>query len=159
VATPTLPNFEDFGPVERESLSKVRRLTAQQMSLAWTTIPHVTQHDEADITDLETFRKSRDGHGPKLTVTAFALKAAAIALKQFPNFNASLDLANNQLVLKHYYHLGVAVDTERGLVVPVLRDVDKKSIEALAAELTETADKARKMAEKLRARAARPARA
>ncbi|MBI1916067.1 MAG: 2-oxo acid dehydrogenase subunit E2 [Planctomycetes bacterium] len=143
-AAPTLPRFEDFGPLERESLSKVRRLTAQQVSLAWTTIPHVTQHDEADITDLETFRKSRDGKGPKLTVTAFALKAAAIALKQFPHFNASLDLANNQLVLKGYYHIGVAVDTERGLVVPVVRDVDKKSIEALATELTETADKARK---------------
>jgi pyruvate dehydrogenase E2 component (dihydrolipoamide acetyltransferase) len=141
---PPLPNFEEFGPVQRESLSKVRRLTAQQMSLAWTTIPHVTQHDKADITDLDAFRKSRDGRGPKLTVTAFALKAAALALKQYPNFNASLDLANNQLVLKHYYHLGVAVDTERGLVVPVLRDVDKKSIEALAAELIETAEKARK---------------
>src|SRR5262249_28399297 len=98
----------------------------------------------ADITDLEAFRKSRDGRGPKLTVTAFALKAAAIALKQFPNFNASLDLANNQLVLKRYYHIGVAVDTERGLVVPVIRGVEKKSIEALAAELTETADQARK---------------
>jgi pyruvate dehydrogenase E2 component (dihydrolipoamide acetyltransferase) len=141
---PALPRFEDFGPVERESLSKVRRLTAQQMSLAWTTIPHVTQHDEADITDLETFRKSREGRGPKLTVTAFALKAAAVALKQFPAFNASLDLANNQLVLKRYYHIGVAVDTERGLVVPVIRDVDNKSIEALAVELAETAEKARK---------------
>src|SRR6266540_3561563 len=101
---PALPRFEDFGPVERESLSKVRRLTAQQVSLAWTTIPHVTQHDEADITDLEAFRKSREGRGPKLTVTAFALKAVAVALKQFPAFNASLDLANNQLVLKRYYH-------------------------------------------------------
>ena len=144
VATaPPLPRFEDFGPVQREPLSKVRRLTAQQMSLAWSLIPHVTQHDEADITELEAFRKSREGRGPKLTVTAFALKAVAAALKQFPNFNASLDTAGNQLVLKRYYHVGVAVDTERGLLVPVLRDVDRKSIEALAAELNETAEKAR----------------
>src|SRR5262249_37301467 len=98
---------------------------------------------EADITDLEAFRKSREGKGPKLTVTAFALKAAAAALKQFPNFNASLDLASDQLVLKRYYHIGVAGDTERGLLGPVLRDVDKKSVEALAAELAETAERAR----------------
>jgi pyruvate dehydrogenase E2 component (dihydrolipoamide acetyltransferase) len=142
-AAPPLPRFEDFGAVEREPLSKVRRLTAQQTSLAWSLIPHVTQHDEADITELEAFRKSREGKGPKLTVTAFALKAVATALKQFPTFNASLDLAGNQLVLKRYYHLGVAVDTERGLLVPVIRDVDKKSVEQLAAELAETAEKAR----------------
>jgi pyruvate dehydrogenase E2 component (dihydrolipoamide acetyltransferase) len=142
-AAPPLPRFEDFGPVERQPLSKVRRLTAQQMSLAWSLIPHVTQHDDADITELEAFRKSREGRGPKLTVTAFALKAVAAALKQFPNFNASLDTAGNQLVLKRYYHIGVAVDTERGLLVPVIRDVDKKSIETLAAELNETAEKAR----------------
>ena len=142
-AAPSLPRFEDFGPVQREPLSKVRRLTAQQMSLAWNLIPHVTQNDDADITELEAFRKSREGRGPKLTVTAFALKAVAAALKQFPTFNASLDTAGNQLVLKRYYHIGVAVDTERGLLVPVIRDVDKKSIEALAAELNETAEKAR----------------
>src|SRR5262245_6595908 len=127
VAAPALPKFESFGPIEREQLTAIRKLTAQQMSLAWSLIPHVTQHDECDITDLESFRKSRDGKGPKLTVTAFALKACAIALKQFPTFNASLDLANQQLVLKRYYHLGVAVDTPRGLLVPVIRDVDKKS--------------------------------
>jgi pyruvate dehydrogenase E2 component (dihydrolipoamide acetyltransferase) len=113
------------------------------MSLAWSVIPHVTQHDEADISDLEAFRKSREGKGPKLTVTAFALKACAIALRQFPSFNASLDLASNQLVLKHYYHLGVAVDTPNGLLVPVIRDVDRKTVEQLAAELAETAEKAR----------------
>jgi pyruvate dehydrogenase E2 component (dihydrolipoyllysine-residue acetyltransferase) len=140
---PALPRFEDFGPVEREPLSKIRQLTAQQMARAWSLIPHVTQHDEADITELEAFRKSREGKGPKLTVTAFVLKAVAAALRQFPTFNASLDLANNHLVLKQFYHIGVAVDTERGLLVPVIRDVDKKSIEALAAELTETADRAR----------------
>jgi pyruvate dehydrogenase E2 component (dihydrolipoamide acetyltransferase) len=143
VAAPALPNFEAFGPVQRQELNRVRKLTARQMSLAWAQIPHVTQHDLADITDLEAFRKSQDGKGPKLTVTAFALKACAAALKQFPNFNASLDLANNQLVLKRYYHLGVAVDTEGGLLVPVLRDVDKKSVNDLARELSETAEKAR----------------
>lgn len=143
VATPALPNFESFGAVERQQLSRVRKLTARQMSLAWNTIPHVTQHDLADVTELDAFRKSQDGKGPKLTVTAFALKACAIALKQFPTFNASLDLANNQLVLKRYYHIGVAVDTEGGLLVPVLRDVDKKSVNELAHELNETAEKAR----------------
>jgi pyruvate dehydrogenase E2 component (dihydrolipoamide acetyltransferase) len=142
-ATPPLPKFESFGAVERQQLSRVRKLTARQMSLAWTTIPHVTQHDLADVTELDAFRKSQDGKGPKLTVTAFALKACAAALKQFPTFNASLDLANNQLVLKRYYHIGVAVDTEAGLLVPVLRDVDKKSVNELAHELNETAEKAR----------------
>jgi pyruvate dehydrogenase E2 component (dihydrolipoamide acetyltransferase) len=121
----------------------VRRKTAEQMALAWSLIPHVTQHDLADITDLESFRKQQDGRGPKLTVTAFALKAAAIALKQAPQFNATLDLGNNQLILKQYYHIGIAVDTERGLLVPVLRDVDRKSVQQLAKEMAELADKAR----------------
>jgi pyruvate dehydrogenase E2 component (dihydrolipoamide acetyltransferase) len=142
-ATPSLPHFEDFGPVEREPLSKVRQLTARHMSLAWSLIPHVTQHDEADITDLDAFRKSREGKGPKLTVTAFGLKACAIALKQFPTFNASIDLTANQLVLKRYCHIGVAVDTERGLLVPVIRDVDRKSVEQLVEELTAMAEQAR----------------
>ncbi len=143
-AAPALPKFENFGPVVREELTRVRKLTAKQMSLAWSLIPHVTQHDLADITELEAFRKQQsDGKGPKLTVTAFVLKACAVALKQYPTFNASLDLANNQLVLKHYYHVGVAVDTEAGLLVPVLRDVDKKSVFELAQELTDTAGKAR----------------
>jgi pyruvate dehydrogenase E2 component (dihydrolipoamide acetyltransferase) len=140
---PPLPDFERWGPVERQPLDAVRRKTAQQMSLSWSLIPHVTQHDLADITDLDAFRKQQEGKGPKLTVTAFALKAAAIALKRFPQFNASLDLANGQLVLKQYYHLGVAVDTERGLLVPVLRDVDRKSVNTLAQELAETAERAR----------------
>src|SRR5262249_20404317 len=130
-------------PVERKPLEGVRRRTAEQMSLAWSLVPHVTQHDQADITDLEAFRKQQDGKGPKLTVTAFALKAAAIALRQFPQFNSSLDDAGGQLIIKRYYHLGVAVDTERGLLVPVLRDVDKKSIHTLAGELTDLAERAR----------------
>ena len=142
-AAPKLPDFAKFGPVEPQPLTRVRKLTAEQMSLAWSLIPHVTQHDLADITDLEAFRKAQTT-GPKLTVTAFALKAAAIALKEFPTFNASLDLASGQLILKRYYHIGVAVDTERGLLVPVIRDVDKKSVAELAQELTEVAELARK---------------
>src|SRR5262249_32650126 len=124
-------------------LTGIRKATARQMSLAWAQVPHVTQHDLADVTDLEAFRKSQDGKGPKLTVTAFALKACAIGLREFPNFNASLDAAKNQLVLKRYYPLGVAVDTEAGLLVPVIRDVDRKSVHDLAAELAEVAERAR----------------
>jgi pyruvate dehydrogenase E2 component (dihydrolipoamide acetyltransferase) len=140
---PPLPDFERWGPVERQPLDAVRRRTAEQMSLSWNLIPHVTQHDQADITDLEAFRKRQEGKGPKLTVTAFALKAAALALQQFPQFNASLDQANSQLVLKRYYHLGVAVDTERGLLVPVVRDVNQKSVLKLAQELIDLAERAR----------------
>jgi pyruvate dehydrogenase E2 component (dihydrolipoamide acetyltransferase) len=140
---PPLPDFEKFGAVERQPLTNVRRKTAEHMALAWGQIPHVTQHDEADITDLDAFRRQQKGPGPKLTMTVFALKASAIALQQFPQFNSSLDLVNGHLVLKRYYHLGVAVDTERGLLVPVLRDVEKKSINDLAQELLEVAEKAR----------------
>jgi pyruvate dehydrogenase E2 component (dihydrolipoamide acetyltransferase) len=142
-AAPPLPDFERWGPVERQALEPVRRRTAEQMSLAWALVPHVTQHDQADVTELEAFRKQQEGKGPKLTVTAFALKAAAIALRQFPQCNTSLDEAAGQLVFKRYYHLGVAVDTERGLLVPVLRDVDKKSIQTLAAEVADLAERAR----------------
>jgi pyruvate dehydrogenase E2 component (dihydrolipoamide acetyltransferase) len=143
-AAPPLPDFERWGPVERKALDSVRRKTAEQMALAWSLIPHVTQHDQADITELEAFRKQQqDARGPKLTVTAFALKAVAIALKEFPHFNASLDLASGQLVYKHYYHLGLAVDTERGLLVPVIRDVDRKSVFDLAREMGEMAEHAR----------------
>jgi len=140
---PTLPDFERWGPVEKKPFEAVRRRTAEHMSLAWNLIPHVTQHDLADVTDLDAFRRQQDGKGPKLTVTAFALKAAAIALREFPPFNSSLDLASGQLILKSYYHLGVAVDTERGLLVPVVRDVDRKSVTTLAQELADIAVKAR----------------
>ena len=117
-------------------------MTAQQTSLSWTLVPHVTQHDLADVTELETFRKQHPGEA-ELTVTAFALKAAAIALKEYPQVNSSLDQAAGQLVLKGYYHIGVAVDTERGLLVPVVRDVDSKSIFELAEELAGAAERAR----------------
>jgi pyruvate dehydrogenase E2 component (dihydrolipoamide acetyltransferase) len=139
---PPLPDFGKWGPVERKSIDQVRRKTAQQVSLAWSLIPHVTHNDLADITDLDVFRK-HESNSLKLTVTAFALKAVAIALKQFPQFNSTLDLANNQLILKQYYHIGLAVDTDRGLLVPVLRNVDKKSVQELAKEMAEIADQAR----------------
>jgi pyruvate dehydrogenase E2 component (dihydrolipoamide acetyltransferase) len=144
VEAPPLPDFEQWGPVEDAPLSAVRRVTADHMSLCWRLIPHVTQHDEADITDLEAFRQQQKQAGVKLTVTAFALKACAVALKAFPEFNSSLDTAGQRLILKRYYHIGVAVDTEHGLLVPVIRDVDRKSIEELAKELTEAAEAARK---------------
>ena len=143
-AAPALPNFEQWGPVEVQPLSAIRKATARQMSLAWSQVPHVTQHDSADVTDLEAFRKQQqDPKKPKLTVTAFALKAVAVALREFPTFNSSLDLAGNRLVLKRHYHIGVAVDTENGLLVPVIRDVDKKSVVELAEELTAVADRAK----------------
>jgi pyruvate dehydrogenase E2 component (dihydrolipoamide acetyltransferase) len=143
LAAPHLPNFAQWGPVEYVPFDSLRRKTAEQMVLSWTTVPHVTQHDSADVTDIEAFRKQQEGKGPKLTVTAFVLKACAIMLKQFPRFNASLDLAKGQLVMKNYCHLGVAVDTERGLLVPVLRDVDKKSVYEIGKEMAELAERAR----------------
>ncbi len=142
-AAPPLPRFEDWGAVEIQPLSPVRRATARQMALAWSLVPAVTQHDLADVTDLDAFRRQQEGKGPKLTVTAFVLKAAVHCLREFPQFNASLDLGNNRLVLKRYYHLGVAVDTENGLLVPVLRDVDKKGVRQLAEELNAVAQRAR----------------
>jgi pyruvate dehydrogenase E2 component (dihydrolipoamide acetyltransferase) len=144
IQPPPLPNFEEWGQVEAQPLGAVRKATARQMSLAWNLIPHVTQHDRADITELEAFRKQQsEGKGPKLTVTAFVLRASAVALREFPNFNASLDLAGGRLILKRYYHIGVAVDTDNGLLVPVLRDVDKKHVRELAEELNAIAQRAR----------------
>jgi pyruvate dehydrogenase E2 component (dihydrolipoamide acetyltransferase) len=140
---PALPDFAKWGAVERKPFDSIRKRTADAVTLAWTTIPAVTQHDLADVTDIEAFRKQQEGRGPKLTITAFVLKACAIVLKQFPNFNASLDIHAGQLVLKRYYHLGVAVDTEHGLVVPVLRDVDHKSVHDIGKEMTELAERAR----------------
>lgn len=144
IQPPPLPNFEEWGPIEAQPLGAVRRATSRQMSLAWSLIPHVTQHDLADITDLEAFRKQQaESKGPKLTVTAFVLRACAVALREFPTFNASIDLSSGRLILKRYYHLGVAVDTEGGLLVPVLRDVDSKHVRELAEELNAIAQRAR----------------
>ncbi|TAN36261.1 MAG: branched-chain alpha-keto acid dehydrogenase subunit E2 [Verrucomicrobia bacterium] len=142
-----LPDFAQWGAIAREPMSTVRRITAAHMAAAWLTIPHVTQHDRAEITELENLRKRfadrAEKLGTKLTMTAILLKVIAAALKVFPKFNASLDLAKQEIVFKKYIHLGVAVDTERGLLVPVIRDVDKKNIIQLAVELGQLAQKAR----------------
>jgi pyruvate dehydrogenase E2 component (dihydrolipoamide acetyltransferase) len=143
IAAPPLPNFEQWGPIEARPIETIRRKTAEQMVLAWTTVPHVTHQDLADVTDIDAFRKQQEGKGPKLTVTAFVLKACAIALGQFPTFNSSLDVAKGQLILKKYIHIGVAVDTERGLLVPVLQNVDKKSVHEIGKEMAELAERAR----------------
>lgn len=142
-----LPDFSKWGSVSREPMSNVRRKTAEHMALAWTTIPHVTQFDWANITDLEERRKKlaakAEKAGGKLTVTAILIKIAAAALKVFPKFNASIDMAKGEVVLKKYFNIGIAVDTERGLLVPVIRDTDRKNIVQIAAEMTQLADKAR----------------
>jgi pyruvate dehydrogenase E2 component (dihydrolipoamide acetyltransferase) len=142
-----LPDFTRWGEVEREPMSSVRRTTAEHMAQAWSTIPHVTQHAKADITALEDLRKHytvrTEAAGGKLTVTAIVLKVVATALKLFPQFNASLDMDRQEIVYKRFYHIGVAVDTDRGLLVPVIRDVDQKSLVQLSVELTEVAEKAR----------------
>ncbi len=146
-AQPDLPDFTKWGKVERVSIRGVRRKTAEHLWQAWTSVPHVTQNDKADITELEHLRarfapKAQEAGG-KMTVTAIALKVCASALKIFPQFNASIDLAKDEIVYKQYINIGVAVDTDRGLLVPVIRDVDKKNIVELAAELTQFSKKAR----------------
>ncbi|MGH7890249.1 MAG: 2-oxo acid dehydrogenase subunit E2, partial [Thermodesulfobacteriota bacterium] len=146
--TPTqLPDFSKWGEIERQPMSNVRRKTAEVMISAWTTIPHVTQHDKADITNLEKMRKDfgkkTEQTGGKLTVTAILLKVVASALKVFPQFNASVNMNGEEIIYKKYYHIGVAVDTDRGLYVPVIRDADKKNITELSAELVEISEKAR----------------
>jgi pyruvate dehydrogenase E2 component (dihydrolipoamide acetyltransferase) len=147
ISTKPLPDFTRWGEVERESLSRVRRVIAENTGYAWNTIPHVTQFDEADITELEDIRKgyNRSTKEPavKITVTAVLLKVIATALKRFPRFNASIDMSNDHIIYKKYYHIGVAVDTDRGLLVPVIRNVDGKSIRDLAVELESLAEKTR----------------
>lgn len=144
---PPLPDFSQWGAVERRPMSSIRRATARQMETAWGNVPHVTQFDKADITDLEQLRKrfgqKVESAGGKLTVTAILLKVVAGALREFPQFNASLDMEKEEVVFKNYIHIGVAVDTERGLLVPVVRNVDQKNILQLAVELGQIAEKAR----------------
>ena len=146
---PPLPeiDFSKYGPVERLPLTRIQKLSGPNLHRNWVSIPHITQFDEADITDLEAFRVSlkieAEKRGAKLSILPFALKAAAAALKAFPAFNASLDPQSEALILKQYCHIGVAVETPEGLVVPVLRDVDRKSLFELAAELAELSQKAR----------------
>ena len=142
-----LPDFSKWGEVERKPMSNIRRRTAEHLSYAWATVPHVTQHDRADITGLEQLRKrmakKAEAAGGSLTLTVIALKVVASALKVFPQFNTAVDMARNEIVYKKYEHVGVAVDTDRGLLVPVIRDVESKNIIQLSVELAQLADKAR----------------
>jgi len=146
-AQPQLPDFGKWGKVERVSMRGVRRKTAEHLAEAWNTIPHVTQHDRADITELEQLRArfapKAEEAGGKMTVTAIALKVCAAALKVFPQFNASIDIEKEEIVYKQYINIGVAADTDRGLLVPVIRDVEKKNIVELAVELSQLSKKAR----------------
>jgi pyruvate dehydrogenase E2 component (dihydrolipoamide acetyltransferase) len=140
-------DFAKFGPVELKARSRIQKLSAANLHRNWVMIPHVTQFDEADITDLEAFRKSNtaetEKRGFKLTMLSFLIKASVTALRQFPQFNASLDRTGENLVVKKYYHIGVAVDTPEGLVVPVVRDADRKGVFDLARELAEISKLAR----------------
>jgi pyruvate dehydrogenase E2 component (dihydrolipoamide acetyltransferase) len=147
---PSIPSvdFSQFGLTEIQKLSKIKRLTGQNLSRVWLNLPMVTYHDEADITELEAFRNDLNGEKnigeTKITVLLFIIKALVAAMKEFPSFNASLSSDGEQLIYKKYFNIGIAVDTPNGLVVPVLRDVNNKNINELASELAEKSDKARK---------------
>ncbi|MDP6165543.1 MAG: dihydrolipoyllysine-residue acetyltransferase [Gammaproteobacteria bacterium] len=147
IAQPPAIDFSQFGEVEKIKMSKIHRLTAQNMTRSWLNVPHVTQFDHADITELEAFRKGikaeAEQRGTKVTPLPFMLKACAMALREFPQFNVSLDNDGEHLIQKHYVNIGVAVDTPAGLVVPVLRDVDQKSIWQLSEEIIEMGGKAK----------------
>ncbi len=142
-----LPDFSKYGEIKREKMDTIRKITARAMAGSWQNVPHVFQFDKADVTELEKFRKDYSKYvekqGAKLTVTAILLKLTAVALRKFPKFNASVDMKNEEIIYKDYVHIGVAVDTDRGLLVPVIRDADKKSITELSVELNEMAEKAR----------------
>ena len=146
IQAPPLPDFAQWGPIERMPLSALQQRTAANLALAWTLAPQVTQFETAEITALEGLRRRYRDSGDrvvKLTVTAFVLKAVATALQDYPQFNASLDQARNELVLKKYYHIGVAVDTPAGLIVPAVRNVDQKRVLTIAAELEALAERTR----------------
>ncbi len=140
-------DFSQFGAIETQPLTKINKLTGQFLHRNWVTVPHVTQFDEADITELEKFRKQLNeehkNEGTRVTVLAFLMKALVSALKEYPRFNSSLDVTGENLILKKYIHIGVAVDTPDGLVVPVIRDCDRKSLIDLANELIAISAKAR----------------
>ena len=143
-----LPDFSQWGAIERKPMSGVRRTTAHRLTQAWTVVPHVFQHDRADITAVETLRKrlskKAEAEGKAaVTITAFLMKVLGAALKKFPQANSSVDLQTEEIIYKQYVHIGVAVDTDRGLLVPVIRDVDKKDISQLAEEIAQAAEKAR----------------
>jgi pyruvate dehydrogenase E2 component (dihydrolipoamide acetyltransferase) len=142
-----LPDFSRWGEIERQPMRAVRRRTAEHLSAAWTTIPHVTQHDLADVTNVEELRKRYakqvEAAGGNLTVTAIAVKVIASALKVFPQFNSSIDVAASEIVLKKYVNIGIAVDTDRGLLVPVIKNADSKNIIQISVELSQLSEKAR----------------
>jgi pyruvate dehydrogenase E2 component (dihydrolipoamide acetyltransferase) len=150
VGLPEMPviDFSRFGEIERQPLTRIQRISKTYVHRSWLQVPHVTQHDEADITDMDAFRRAHaeeaKAQGFKLTPVAFLMKAAVGALQRFPRLNSSLDPDGEHVILKKYYHLGVAVDTEQGLMVPVVRDVDQKGIFELARELAEISEQARK---------------
>ncbi|MEJ2221455.1 MAG: dihydrolipoamide acetyltransferase family protein [Desulfobacterales bacterium] len=147
IPSPVLPDFAKWGPVERVPFRSLRRATAKQMVIAWSQIPHVTSQDQVDITKLEAFRQKHKAEikaeGGRLTMTVFALKAVATALKTYPQFNATLDVAAGEIIIKNYFHIGVAVNTDNGLIVPVIRDVDRKSIKELSIELNDLVEQTR----------------
>ena len=147
LAQAPLPDFAKWGRIERRAMRAVRRKTAAHLAQAWAQIPHVTQFDKADVTTLEDLRKRHakeaEAAGGKLTMTAILVKALGAGLEAFPQFNASLDMASEELVLKKYVHVGIAVDTDRGLLVPVIRDVNQKNIVELSVELAQVSEKAR----------------
>jgi pyruvate dehydrogenase E2 component (dihydrolipoamide acetyltransferase) len=146
---PEIPSqdFARFGPVEKKPLSRIKRISGPHLHRAWLNLPHVTQQDEADITDLEAYRKELDAaardEGYRVTLLAFLMRASVSALKQFPEFNSSLSPEKDSLILKRYCHIGIAVDTPDGLVVPVIRDVDRKGITELSQELGAVSQRAR----------------
>jgi pyruvate dehydrogenase E2 component (dihydrolipoamide acetyltransferase) len=147
VSVPSLPDFNRWGSVERMPLRSVRRETAKRMAISWSQVPHVTHQDVADITALDRLRrkykeevKAQEG---SLTLTVFTMKAIVSALRAYPRVNSSLDPEAGEIILKNYYHIGIAVDTDRGLIVPVIRDVDQKSITELAIELQDLAQRTR----------------
>ena len=146
-ASISLPDFEKWGSVERKPLNNIRKATAKNVTASWQSVPHVFQFDEADITDiqqyLETNQDKAEKAGGKLTITALLTKIVASALVRFPKFNASIDMENEEMILKNYVNIGIAVATEKGLLVPVIKDADKKSIIEIATELTNIAEKAR----------------
>jgi len=138
-------DFTKFGPIERKPMGRIKKISGANLHRNWVMIPHVTNHDDADITDLEAFRvltnKEHEKSGVKVTMRAFLIKACVAALKKFPEFNSSLD--GEELVLKQYYHIGFAADTPNGLMVPVIRDADKKGIMQISQEMSDLAKKAR----------------
>lgn len=142
-----LPNFERWGAVRRESMSTIRRITMESMTRSWTTVPHVTQNDKADVTELEKFRKAYGGPaqaaGGKLTATAILVKVLSEGLKRFPQFNCSIDPPSAEIIYKEFYNIGIAVDTEHGLMVPSIKNVDQKGLVDIAVELTQISERAR----------------